>query len=378
MLGPDSIDRLSMFPNCPPLTEQPDISRREFNRAAILLAAGAAVTTMGFRGAAEVIDRVDTAVSQELWPDDELRIEVPEGQELVNKDGHLNLFFGGFGQKSVDTEGYFNSTGRQELTASVVYPNGTFTSEELADVVEAFLIKNNVLTVNIIGPSMGLPVGIKTFGILAERQQRGEYGKNTSASPPAMTPTVPVIDQLIGFSSPSDKDDARKGEIMSKVVSIAHGVKQPPELVWMWLYSYVDGPGDPRRGIDIRDPGQLKEHFELTWHQVLNGTSPKMALSQMMILDKFDTEEDTRKLETVIRKGKTQVLYTTPSNYDNTVDNEDAISSYDGVFAELDVLMHVLNTGMSGHANIEESYVALQKHYRSNNMFNGRNPAILY
>ena len=368
MRGFDSRDQLPEFPSCPSFIEEPTISRRRLIQGAGLAAAGLAI---GAGGIVKEIERLDTVLSKELWPKDRMGIQFAHGSEYIRPTGHLNLFFGGFGQKSVDTDGYFDATGRKDLTGSIVFPNDRFTIEDVADYTDKVLVEHDIRSVTVIGPSMGFPIGIKTFGILAHRRA-AQAGLGANATAAGIRSTLPSLDKLIAFSSPADRLDAYRGDVVHAIAQVARIADKPPQLVLMWLYSYLDGPGDPRRGTDIRNLRQLDEHFKLTWDQVIHGTSVDMAISQLIILDDFNAEQDCRSLTPMVTPGITEALFTEPTNKDDTVNNSTSISTYNSTFNKLGVRFTVLSTGPVGHAKVPESTEALRRYYASTGAVDGR------
>lgn len=344
----------SGFPAAPPPPEgeppAPDgMPRRDFLwKMPLALASGLFVLRNG--------NIVDQAIGRAEWPPDAIEIIPAYGSEDMPKSGEEWLVFGGFGQKysTNAAQELFYAIGNEQPVSSIKYANQGFTIDDLAQSLEKHIVERNITSLNIAGVSMGMPIALMTLRRVWERGQAGI----------GPVKELPTINYLAAYSSPADWHDALDSDMVNVIATLSEKLPSyEPAVAAKLLYSSFDGDGDALRTLNILKPKQFLRQLRNTLHQTFNGTSPQMALAQIILLSQFNLEAEWQALldaQGGIVPGKTQFAYCSPTNYiDPTVDNVSSIEKYKKRANKSGVTTTVLDTGPVGHANTIGSAIAL-------------------
>lgn len=323
------------------LLYRPQLSRRDILK-------GIGYATLAGVVSLKYVDAIDKIIAHERWPADEAEVIAAIGSESIPKGGDEWLVFGGFGQKySVNAaQELFNAIGRQQVVASVKYPNQGFAIDDIAQLIQRHITERKMKAINIVGVSMGLPTALMALRTL---QQQSTDSNSI----------LPDINYLAAYSSPADLHDAIDGDLAPWIDSLSQRSRYEPGVIAKFLYSAIDGSGDFGRFLNILNQKQWLGHIATSIEQTFNDCPPRLVLSQIQVMSSYNVEKQWQELRGLVTPYNTQFVYCAPSNYDRTVDNGTAIRKYQSALTNLAVPTTVLDTGPSGHANTYASATAL-------------------
>lgn len=309
---------------------------------------GIGYTTLAAAISFKYVDAVDKIIAHERWPADEAEVIAAAGSETIPTGGEEWLVFGGFGQKySVNAaQELFNAIGRQQVVASVKYPNQGFAIDDIALLMRRHIEERNMKALNIVGVSMGLPTALMALRILQQQ--------STDNQAP-----LPDINYLAAYSSPADLHDAIDGDLAPWIDSLSRRSRYEPGVIAKFLYSATDGSGDFTRFFNVLNQKQWIGHIATSLEQTFNDCPPRLVLSQIQVISSYNVERQWQELRGLVTPYNTKFVYCAPSNYDKTVDNSTAIRKYQSALTNLAVPTTILDTGPSGHANTYASAAAL-------------------
>lgn len=343
---------------CPPRSPVPaaematataGFSRREFLKKTGRVAAGAALYGTG---AVSVAGKISSIYTKARWPDSDPLITLAEGAETLARGGEEYIVFMGYGQRDGRDAAneLFAALGGKKVVASMRYPSQSFTCEDLAPDVAQHIRQRRIAKLNLVGVSMGTVIGLDTMRDVMLQDKR-KPGRNLTATNGAQG-TLPSIDYMIAYSSPSDMQDAFQGELADVIISISDRLHYSGEAAGKLLYDVADQFKNRPLYMDGLD-GVAKMVVNCLL-EVNNDCPPAMALSQLRILRPFNVLQQAENYRIVVNPD-TQLVYVAP-NSDDIVNDDRAARNYSLGFHEINVAkVTVLSSGDTNHANTKDS-----------------------
>lgn len=325
--------------NCPPLNEY-QLSRRAFlgNTAKIL--AGTAVAASGISKALGIVGNLYDEVH---YSDEPSHLIAARDAEKSSLGGPEAILFMGLGQQDPtnSVNEYSEAIDHSMPVFGMYYSSWGYTAESLAIPIAQHIARRQPSSLTLIGSSMGFQTALSTSYVMYS-----QASQNVGMSDQGIE--LPKIETVIGYSSPSDLQDAFDGELADFVVAFCDKFNYTGDERGKFVTDAIQS----YRTNGLVGRTALSTAIEAaTWDALTNigqGTPPKLWLSQIRLLRETN----------ILLVGKEyaqsgmlvpgfRVIYTKPK-LDSIVDD---LRSVKNISRGLNSPVLVLSTGDTDHAN---------------------------
>lgn len=285
------------------------------------------VLAAGALGAMAMWAAGDSAVMHSVWPDGELQLEILPDKHMRTTPGEGMVVVPGvggtYGRGIAESVQRFSPLPPGTPIAGVIYPNKSYTLDQLAYWIKWFGSLRRVDRLGLFGDSFGGPSGLVAAGMAGK-----------------------PIERIIFNCSPFDIDDANFGE----VAHLAARANLPPLVTTKFITTLFkafqsDGGQNSRR------------ELATAWHETFSGASPELIMCQIKILDQLRLNPKDFK-DTI--SDKTMAIFAMPRdlNSDRVVKDLQAYQKYQQFFYSLGVELHVAYMDWHGHADTTQASIS--------------------
>ncbi|MEK7153203.1 MAG: hypothetical protein AAB834_04595, partial [Patescibacteria group bacterium] len=286
------------------LTREHQLSRRAFGRVC-LQALGVAAVGL------KTLSLAGDLASAMRYPPNDTRVELLPCTEAVPMGGEEWVNLSGLGQPDSRNAAYelAEAMDFSRPVAAIRYSNAGITPASIAGALAAYIRERQIKTLSIKGDSMGL-VGAMAGLRYLNRQASIFTFRGTGVDLLHGQP-MPAVGRVVANSSPFNMEDAFRGEFAHLLAESGY----KGDLVGKFLYSLFDGSGDGWHLLPPNDKRKIMKHIVRSLRQTFDHCSAELFMSQLVILDDADLEDDWQDLRTLFTETAA-TAYCKPDNAD--------------------------------------------------------------